>query len=147
MKYYIATAITNMVGHNALRDEMNGRGHKLTYDWTSHGSVQSEGRERIAEVCMHELFGIVEAAVVIVLLPGGRGTHTELGIALGLRKPVLLVGASEAFEQEGRFCSFYFAPTARMMLLDERAQRWDMQVASEAEQIMGAVGGNSRWVL
>ena len=145
MKYYIATAITNTAGHNALRDEMTDRGHKLTYDWTSHGSVQSEGRERIADVCMREIFGVVQADVVIVLLPGGRGTHVELGLAIGLRKPVLLVGVPESFEQEGMLCSFYLAPLVKELLIDATDHAWENSVADVAAQLNGCAR-NTKWV-
>jgi len=144
MKYYIATAITNTAGHHALRDEMTDRGHKLTYDWTRHGSVQHEGEARIAEVCLREIFGIVEADVVIVLLPGGRGTHVELGIAIGLRKPVLLVGSPESFEQAGMICSFYLAPMVKA-LRKATDQAWEQSVAAVAAQLAGCTR-NTKWV-
>ncbi len=45
---------------------------------------------------------------MIVLLPGGRGTHTELGIALGSGKRVILVAYfGEDLDEKGRTCAFY----------------------------------------
>jgi hypothetical protein len=48
-----------------------------------HGSVQRDGLERLGQVADAEAKGLFTANVMIVLLPGGRGTHTELGMAVG----------------------------------------------------------------
>lgn len=106
---YIASSLENAEQVRAVRDTLAALGAGLTYDWTEHGSVQDEGPERIAEVARAELRGIYEARLVVVLLPGGRGTHTELGYALGLGKPVLLFGPLDNGSGEGRHCAFYYA--------------------------------------
>ena len=56
-------------------------GWQQTYDWTSHGCVLGD-KKALQRVAKKELYGAAQADLVIVLLPGGRGTHTELGIAL-----------------------------------------------------------------
>ena len=51
-----------------------------------------------------------DAEVVILLLPGGRGTHVELGLALALGKKVFLcAGDAEAFAPENTV-AFYQLP-------------------------------------
>lgn len=111
MKYYIATAIERAEDHRALSKALNARGWSCTYDWTAHGSVQGQGAERMAEVAEAELRGVTTADIVIVLLPGGRGTHCELGAALAARVPVVLVGhATDLFNASGRECAFYSHP-------------------------------------
>lgn len=87
MRYYIATALERAADHTLVRDAMAAAGHQITYDWTAHGSVQSEGLDRIREVAEAETRGVLDADLVIVLLPGGRGTHAELGIAIGAGIP------------------------------------------------------------
>ncbi len=52
-----------------------------TYDWTVHGCVLGSGKA-LRGVATKELRGVTDAELFIALLPGGRGTHTELGIAL-----------------------------------------------------------------
>lgn len=108
MRYYIATSLENMPAHNALRDRL---GPGITYDWTLHGPVFRDGLARIAEVAERELNGIRDADVVIVLWPGGRGTHVELGAALALGKRVYFVsdvpGHHEACAET---CAFYHHP-------------------------------------
>ena len=83
MKYYIASKLENAAQVRQLKAYLDDLGWEHTYDWTVHGSVQSEGVSRIAEVAANEAEGVLCANVVIVLLPGGRGTHTELGMAIG----------------------------------------------------------------
>lgn len=111
MKYYIATAIERAEDHRALAKALDARGWSCAYDWTAHGSVQGQGAVRMSEVAAAELRGVTTANVVIVLLPGGRGTHCELGAALAARVPVVLVGrATDLFDASGRECAFYSHP-------------------------------------
>lgn len=104
-RVYIATRLDAADRVRALRDALLERGVLLTYDWTTHGSVQSEGPARIAEVALAEASGVEDADMVVVLLPGGRGTHVELGIAIGAGVPVVLVG--EQAGADGHICAFY----------------------------------------
>lgn len=88
MNFYVASKLSNAESvrrvHQALRDD----GHTLTYDWTLHGPVWREGWKRCRQVSVFELEGVKDADVVVVLLPGGRGTHVELGAALAMDKHV-----------------------------------------------------------
>lgn len=114
MKAYIATRLERHADHNALRDALAEVGIGLSYDWSVHGPVWRDGLDRIKEVSCLEMDGVAQADVVIVLLPGGRGTHAELGMALATGKPVIL-NASEA-DHEAFFgavpetCAFYHHP-------------------------------------
>lgn len=108
-RVYIASSLENAAAVRELRDELARHDVGLTYDWTAHGSVQSLGEDRIAEVAALEAAGVHNADLVIVLLPGGRGTHTEMGIALGATVPVLLVAdpAHGFTGPDGHICAFY----------------------------------------
>ena len=90
MKYYIATSLSRATAHHMVRDALEVLGHELSYDWTVHGSVKSVSKERLREVAMCELDGISEADFVVVLLPGGKGTHLELGYSIARGKRVFL---------------------------------------------------------
>ena len=50
------------------------------------------------------------ADFICVLLPGGRGTHVELGVALGHEIPVMLWAPVEdaLLAADGSSCPFYF---------------------------------------
>jgi len=108
MKYYIASSLENAEQVKRLIWLLKSWGWQVTYDWTKHGSVQAEGREVIKETAKKELAGVKEADLVIILLPGGRGTHIEMGVALALGKPVILYAEDNTvLEQTKRICSFY----------------------------------------
>ena len=109
MKFYIASKLESAARVRELAEKLKSWGWQHTYDWTTHGSVQSEGQERLIEVAENEIQGVREADVVIVLLPGGRGTHAELGAANILRKPVFIWAESDGFfESNKKTCAFYW---------------------------------------
>lgn len=117
-RYYIASSLDNADQVRSLKAKLDAAGWEHTYDWTVHGSVQREGAARLAEVADDETDGVLCADVVIVLLPGGRGTHTELGMAVAMaaldpddedRMRVCIVGDVGAFNpNDGTTCAFYF---------------------------------------
>jgi len=113
MRFYIATTLKNSAQAMKLAGILQAAGHEPTYSWWEHGSVQAEGLERIAQVAGLEADGVRGADLVIVLLPGGRGTHTELGIAIGSRKPIFLL-EDPTFglldRSYGDTCAFYYHP-------------------------------------
>lgn len=111
MKYYIATSLSRSAEHNLVRETLNKYGHIISYDWTLHGSVKSVSLERLQEVAIFELDGILEADFVVVLLPGGAGTHLELGFAIGTNKKIFLHSQDPSlFELGPQTNAFYHHP-------------------------------------
>lgn len=111
MKFYIATSLSRTIAHHTVRDALNKWGHEISYDWTLHGSVKSVSKERLRDVAMFELNGVSEADFVIVLLPGGNGTHLELGFALAKEKRIFLhTEDSLLFELGPQTNAFYHHP-------------------------------------
>lgn len=121
MQIYVASGLENASAVASLCAVLEAQGHTITYKWYEHGSVEREGDLRIAEVAMAEIEGVRRADVVIVLLPGGKGTHTELGCAIGLRtergfsaRPeILLVGFEKSRATDKRTCAFWLHPLVR----------------------------------
>ena len=111
MKFYIASKLENYEQVSYLAGKLKSAGWTHTYDWTIHGSVKESSIELLKEVGQKELNGVKEADVVIILTPQGRGTHTELGIALALNKQIYLCHSDRTF-----FCyddntsAFYWLP-------------------------------------
>jgi hypothetical protein len=111
MKYYLATGLLNAHRAQLVRDHLNAAGHEQTYDWTAHGPVGHKGKNALIAAAVGELEGVQQADVIIALLPGGRGTHAELGMALALGKPVLIWDETcEAFPVDDTTCAFYWHP-------------------------------------
>lgn len=108
---YIATGLENFELHNQVRDRLKPYNIKLTYDWTTHGSLKHTSVERLKEGARAEIDGVLEADFVIVLLPGGRGTHTELGMAIAAQKDIFMYDPGhqrEGWEVGTNTCIFYF---------------------------------------
>ncbi len=130
MKYYIASGLENWQKVRELKAILDARGWEHTYDWTAHGPVWTEGAKRMREVAAAEIKGVILAEVVIVLLPGGRGTHTELGVAIANVYPQLddrVVIYSEdpsVFEISPKTCAFYHHP------LVERFTDWNEMLST-----------------
>lgn len=116
-KIYIATKLENAREHNEIRDMLREYRIGITYDWTTHGSVQGQGHAVIQDVALNEAQGVRDADLVLVLWPGGRGTHAELGMALALNKPVIFA-TREVDHIEGgpNTCAFYHHPLVRSLL-------------------------------
>lgn len=111
MKFYIATSLSRMSAHQTVRDSLKRFGHEISYDWTLHGSVKSVSKERLREVASLELNGVSEADFVVVLLPGGHGTHLELGFAIAKEKKVFLHSEDPIiFELGPQTNAFYHHP-------------------------------------
>lgn len=174
LRYYIATRLEQAGLHGRVHSAMLGgvKGSRLAYDWTGHGSVQDAGPSEIARVAVAEAEGIAASHALIVALPGGRGTHTELGIALGLGRKVFIWAqtAADLGDDSGRHCAFYHLghvedgarpghvsdPEIIVGDLDELVERvgswWDgyqeafaSQVAGTVESVTLAFQGRGRW--
>lgn len=108
MKYYIATSTTRALFHNLVRDNLKKFGHEITYDWTTHGSVRETNQARLREVAHAEFQGILDADFILVLLPGGKGTHAELGFSIASKKRVFVHSEDPSvFEVGPQVCAFY----------------------------------------
>lgn len=119
MKFYVASGVPNAEKVNLAAAALNARGHERTYDWTSHGDVSKTPDERKREVAANESRGVLEAELVVLLLPGRFGTHAELGIALAsaANKRILLWSETAApFDGTEGFCVFYHHPAVERVV-------------------------------
>ncbi len=113
MLYYVASGVPNAARVNEVASVLDALGHTRTYDWTKHGSVADAPDERKREVAMTEAQAVMDAQLVVLLLPGRFGTHAELGAAIASseNKRILLWSASDdPFSGREGFCVFYHHP-------------------------------------
>lgn len=113
MKFYVASGVSNAEKVNLAADALKSAGHERTYDWTEHGDVSKADDAFKRHVASSEYRGVVEADMVVLLLPGRFGTHAELGMALATAagKRILLWSESSApFDGAEGFCVFYHHP-------------------------------------
>lgn len=113
LRVYVATGIANVRQARDVIARVKEAGHVITYDWTQHVDEEPFTDERAQEVAMYEVGAVISADVVIVILPGARGTHTELGMAIASPRcrAIILTGHDEsALRVDGVVCPFYLYP-------------------------------------
>lgn len=117
-KFYVATGLSRAKDQNVVRDALVARGHELTYDWSAHGdSPKFESMAVLKDVALAEIEGVLASDVLVVLLPGGGGTHVELGVALSVGKPVIIHSEEPTpFRLGKKTKAFYHHPQVRQVV-------------------------------
>lgn len=128
MKFYIATGLSNSAQHNLVRDYLVENGHEITYDWTIEGPAWNKGLAVLSKTAQAEVQGVLEADLVIVILPEfqelkhpehkcTRGTHVELGVSIAHNIETIIHFPSRledmAYGSTGT-CAFYHFPNNRV---------------------------------
>ena len=67
-------------------------------------------------MAQQEIEAIRNADVLIVLLPGGLGTHVEIGAALALGKPVILHAPNRETLNDPYPYIFHYHPGVRLVI-------------------------------
>lgn len=109
MKFYIGSGFKNFKIVNTVSKKLINLGHIHTYNWAENIN-EDETREDMIKESDFEIQGIKDSDIVIIILPAGRGTHIELGMALALNKKVYLYSeGGKDFELENTV-NFYEIP-------------------------------------
>ena len=109
VKFYIGSGFKNCELVNYYSKILEENGWEHTYNWTKNIS-NDETIENLIEYSKLEQKGIKDADVVIILLPAGRGTHIELGMALALNKKIFLCSATKDEFSIENTVNFYQLP-------------------------------------
>ena len=114
MKFYIASSFTNKEVVRSAAKSLIESGYTQTFDWTANLRASTIGELKIFGGL--ERNAVLEADFLIVILPDGKGSHIEMGIAIGQRKTVYLVSErSEVFEFEVT-STFYHLPEVEILV-------------------------------
>lgn len=109
MKFYIGSGMKNCELVAYYSKVLKENGWQQTYDWVKKVNDDVDIADMI-EYAKLEKQGIVDSNVVVILLPAGRGTHIELGMALALDKKIFLCSVTkEEFSIENTV-AFYELP-------------------------------------
>lgn len=101
-KFYVASGLENKEIVREVSSQLKALGMTHTYDWTVN--ERAVDTERLKEIGQFEKEAVLESDFIVVILPGGKGTHTEFGMALGLEKLVYLY-TPDTYTDIG--CTFY----------------------------------------
>ncbi|NOU83169.1 group-specific protein [Paenibacillus sp. LMG 31459] len=114
MKFYIASSLKNVESVRQLAVSLKAQGFQHTYDWTTHSNIDSISKLR--NIGQEEVAGVMDADVVIVLFPAGKGSHVELGIALGAGKKIYLYSSTNELNELGNTCTFYHVDSVEQQI-------------------------------
>lgn len=109
MKFYVGSGMKNCELVNYYAKLLKESGWEQTYDWVKNVS-DDVSKDDMIKYASLESQGIVDADVVIVLLPGGRGAHIELGMAMVLNKKIFLCSTTEEEFSIENTVAFYELP-------------------------------------
>jgi nucleoside 2-deoxyribosyltransferase len=112
-KFYLATRKDRVAHAEKLLEALKSRGWERTFTWAGEDKA---GAEEYSELALAELAGVCEADVLIVLLPGGYGTHVEIGAALALGKPVILHAPDQKTLHTPYPCVFHYHPGVKLLV-------------------------------
>jgi len=105
MKFYIASSLNNFEIVRNVAGQLKQKGFIHTYDWTVNNKPDS--LEKLKKIGQEEKAAVMESDFIIIILPGGKGTHIELGIALGLNKRIYLYSPNEQINDPSKSSTFY----------------------------------------
>ncbi|OXM17066.1 nucleoside 2-deoxyribosyltransferase [Paenibacillus herberti] len=105
MKFYIASSLKNKENVRHVAESLKAYGFQQTYDWTTNSKIDSIAELR--KIGQEEVSGVLAADIVIVMIPAGKGSHVELGIALGAGKKICLYSSTNELNEIGNTCTFY----------------------------------------
>lgn len=109
MKFYIGSGLKNYKLVNYYAKILKENGLEETYNWVKNikNDITKKDLEKYAE---EETQAIVNSDIIIILLPAGRGTHVELGMALALNKKIFLCSKTNEEFNIKNTVAFYELP-------------------------------------
>lgn len=112
-RFYVASSLKNIESVVYVTNQLTAKGYHHTYDWTQNsgsGVSQEFTLGDLMKIGQYEKNAVRESDFVVVLLPGGNGTHVELGIALALEKKVFLYSQNGTINNPKETSTFYHLP-------------------------------------
>jgi nucleoside 2-deoxyribosyltransferase len=112
-RFYLATRKDRATEANAIAEALKAQGWERTLTWSDQEGASPTAH---AELAQAELRAVSEAEVLIVMLPGGYGTHVEIGAALALGKPVILHTPDRKTLETPYPCVFHYHPGITLLI-------------------------------
>lgn len=104
-KFYVASSFNNIETVRYVSNGLINKGYIQTYDWTQNERATTV--EDLKEIGMQERNAVLEADFIIVLLPAGKGSHIEFGIALGQGKKIYIYSQNDEVNKFETTSTFY----------------------------------------
>ncbi|GGH60281.1 hypothetical protein GCM10008014_34670 [Paenibacillus silvae] len=104
-KFYIASSLKNIENVRYVSDQLKGMGFIHSYDWTQNDKVTSIDQMR--DIGRKEMAAVKKSNFIVILLPAGKGSHIELGIALGNSIRTYLYSPNDELDDIEKTSTFY----------------------------------------
>lgn len=114
MKFYIASSFQNIESVKYVSEVLKNKGYIHTYDWTKNERALTI--EKLQAIGQEEKNGVLNADILVVLLPAGKGSHIEFGIALGQGKKVFLYSPNYDVRDLETTSTFYHLPEVEIVI-------------------------------
>ena len=105
-RFYVASGFSNIPNVRYVAQALEAKGYVNTYDWTQNAFGRDAGPvtpATLRAIGQQEKDAVLSADVVVILLPGGKGTHVELGMAIAQGKRTILHSPDDATETASAF--------------------------------------------
>jgi hypothetical protein len=111
-RFYLATRKDRAADAEQLANYLRALGWERTFRWGNSDETDA------AATAVAELSGVRRAHVLVVLLPGGYGTHVEIGAALALQIPIVIHSPDRKTLETPYACVFHYHPGV-VLLIEE----------------------------
>ena len=118
-RFYVASSFRNIVNVRYVVQTLESKGYVNTYDWTQNAAARDAGRVTVGDlrsIGRRERDAVMGADVVVILLPGGKSTHVELGIAIAQGRRTILHSPDEVINNLETTSAFYHLPEVEKCL-------------------------------
>lgn len=105
MKFYVASSFKNLDTVRYVSEKLIRKGFTHTYEWSQHERALTMGE--LKKIGQEEKNAVIEADFIVVLLPAGKGSHIELGIAIGQGKRIYLYSPNDEVNNFETTSTFY----------------------------------------
>lgn len=113
-KFYIASSFKNINEVRYVSKMLKDKGFIQTYDWTLNERAASY--EALEKIGQEELAAVIDCDLINVILPAGKGSHIELGIALGIGKKIFLYSPNKEVNNLDATSNFLSFTSSKEML-------------------------------
>ena len=107
-KFYVASSFKNIETVRYVSQQLVKRGFIHTYDWTKNERASTYDHLKV--IGTEEKNAVIESDFLIVLIPAGKGSHIELGIALGQGKKIYLYSPDDQINHFETTSTYYHLP-------------------------------------
>ncbi|GKV68656.1 hypothetical protein NCCP2716_11540 [Sporosarcina sp. NCCP-2716] len=97
--------MTNIDAVRHVSRRLTDNGFVHTYDWTTNDRAVTI--EDLREIGIKEKQAVINADFLVVLLPAGKGSHIEFGLALGQGKTIYLYSPDDLIDNFETTSTFY----------------------------------------